>query len=603
MNCLIYTILRKIFELKNYFKILFCYVNIRIFTFQLPPMNYIAIDIETNGLYPIYRQSKIFCCAVNTGKTVVVHIDINKLKPILEDPSICKVIHNASLDCFWLKMVHGISITNIWDTRLMEQVIIGETLPHSNKIEELRKELSTSLLYTLSRYGLAELQNKSMGAKFAGRSTLKPLTSEEIEYAKNDVRYLLMLQAMQERRIVKLGLTRVANLENRLVEVVTDMRVRGIGFDRKVWLTIAKENSLKYNDLLKRLPPQVENWNSPIQVKKYFRSVGVPMNSLTEVEELLPHYPQLEKFAAMRSMFKAVTTYGESWLKDDIKINTVDWDNRVRTDFEQIINTGRFSSAHPNLQQIPRKGGFLSAFVPAKDHVFIMPDYESQEIGIAAAASKEERWIKAILRGDDIHSLTASIIFADEWTKGKEKNCAFPKKCECPVHNEKRQIAKIVNFTILYGGGGEEVSLNAKLSLRDSERLIIKFKKSVPKLTRWLRNNMDETVKTGLSYSADPYRRRRKVRFRQYTIGKNNPIQACGANMIKLAMISINREKFPLVLQIHDALIFEVHKSKVKAACKEIKGVMEKAADYCTGVPGLIKVDPIISSSLQKPKK
>lgn len=565
----------------------------------------IAIDIETNGLYPIHGKAKIFCCAVNTGKVIQVHTNIDKLKPVLEDKSIVKVIHNASFDCFWLKMVHGITVQNIWDTRLMELVILGETLPVGPKFAHLRPELSSSLLYTLSRYGLAELKDKEIGASFAGRDVNKPLTKEEIEYAKNDVRYLLMLQAMQERRILKLGLSKVAALENNLVEAVTDMRVRGIAFDKARWLEIAKENKAVYNQLLKRLPPQVENWNSHVQVKKYFRSVGVPMNSLTESEDLEKVYNNstLTKFVEMRRLYKAVTTYGESWLKDDIKINTVDYDGRVRTDFEQIINTGRFSSSHPNLQQIPKKGNFQSAFVPAKNHVFIMPDYESQEIGIAAAGSKEERWIKAILRGDDIHSLTASIIFAAEWSFGAEKDCTFPKKCKCDVHVEKREIAKIVNFTILYGGGEEEVSLNAEIPVREAAKLIIKFKKSVPKLTRWLRDNMDETVKTGLSYSADPYRRRRKVRFRHYTIGKNNPIQACGANMIKLAMISINREKWPLVLQIHDALIFEVHKSKVKAAIKEIKIVMEKAADYCTGVPGLIKIDPHVSDSLLKKKK
>jgi DNA polymerase I-like protein with 3'-5' exonuclease and polymerase domains len=85
-------------------------------------------------------------------------------------------------------------------------------------------------------------------------------------------------------------------------------------------------------------------------------------------------------------------------------------------------------------------------------------------------------------------------------------------------------------------------------------------------------------------------------------IGKNNPIQAAGANMIKLAMISIDREIAPLVLQVHDELVAEVKKTQAVKAMKHMEGVMNKAADYCTGVPGLIKVKPVIAMNLLKQK-
>jgi len=190
-------------------------------------MIFIAIDIETTGLYPI-PGSKIFCCAVNTGKAITVETNIEKLRPILEDKSVCKIIHNAHFDSFWFRMLYNIRVTNIWDTRLMEQVLLGENLPRSSNNEDMKKQSSSSLLYTLDRYGLAKLENKHLGASFATRSKTASLTAQEIEYAKNDVKYLLHLQAMQERRLVKLDLMRIANLENRLVEVVVDMRARGI---------------------------------------------------------------------------------------------------------------------------------------------------------------------------------------------------------------------------------------------------------------------------------------------------------------------------------------------------------------------------------------
>lgn len=565
---------------------------------------YIAVDIETTGLYPHPGISKIFCVAVNTGKSIDVITDPLKLKPVLEDPSITKVIHNAGFDAFWLLRLHNIRVRNIWDTRLMEQIIIGENLPRNSNNEELKKELSSSLLYTLARYGLAELKDKHIGASFAGKPKDQALTAKEIEYAKNDVRYLLHLQAMQERRLMKLGLTRVANLENSLVETVVDMRARGIGFSEKIWNDIARKNEKIYNRLHKRLPATVENWNSPAQVKRYFNSIGIPVDSLTGIEEFKSAYNNdvLNQFIEMRKLYKSVTTYGRGWLQDEIKGTTVDTDGRVRADFEQMVNTGRFSCSHPNLQQLPPEQ--RQAFVPAPGNVFIIGDFSSQEIGIAAAASKEERWIKAILRGEDIHSLTASIVFPNEWRAGYEKGCVFPKKCKCKVHTAKREIAKITNFTILYGGGPTNIANKTKMSLKEATKIVYKFKKSVPKLTRWLETNAKNTVATRISYSADPFKRRRTLRdpedWMLRNIGKNNPIQACGANMIKLSMVSLDRDRCPLVLTIHDELIIEVPKSKVKRALKEFKGVMEKAADYCTGVPGLIKVEPIISLNLQK---
>lgn len=569
---------------------------------------FVAIDIETTGLYP-HPNDKIHCIAVNAGKSIQVEINLQKVKALLEDKSICKIIHNARFDCFWLTRLNNIRVVNIWDTRLMEQVIIGENLPRSSKDEQLKKELSSSLVYTLERYGLAELSGKTednkMGAAFAKRGVGAPLTKEETEYVKNDVRYLLHLQAMQERRLVKLDLMRVANMENTLVEVVVAMQDRGIGFDKNIWRSIARQNELRYNELLKKLPAEVSNWGSPQQVKKYFNDRGIPMSSFEDIPELAPIYndPVLNQFIEMRSLFKATTTYGTSWLQDDFKGETVDSDGRIRADFEQILNTGRFACSHPNLQNIPVNGPYRAAFVPAKGKVFVIGDFGGQELGIMAAAAKEEIWIKAMLRREDIHSLTASLLYPNEWEKGREKGCTFPKKCKCHLHNQVRQNAKVINFAIAYGAGPQNIGRQLKLSNKAAQKLLMKYKRVVPRLTRWLNNNAKESVMTRLSYSADPFRRRRMLRdpedWMLKNIGKNNPVQSCGANMLKLAMVSLSKNA-PLVLTIHDELVLEVEKKNAKKAANELKVIMEKAADYCTGIPGLIEVNPRIAMNLLK---
>lgn len=569
---------------------------------------FVAIDIETSGLHPKPwdKNCKIFCISVNTGKTLKLYEpkDFKQLFPLLSDSSITKVIHNAKFDMLWIKRLYNIDVRSVWDTRLMEQVILGDNLPRSEKDESMREQLSSSLKYTLARYGLAKL-DKTIGASFATRDVNAPLTTAEKKYAIDDVRYLLKLQKLQEAKLNSLDLTNVAKLENQLVEVVVDMENRGIGFDKSIWLTIAKQNLDEYNSIIKRLPSQVSNWNSHTQVKKYFQSVGIPLTTLQELDELTPVYNNkaLHLFAQARNVYQSTTTFGAKWLEDKEKIETVDPDNRVRASFEQILNTGRFSCSHPNLQQIPSGGQHRAAFVPSKGCVFIDGDFSSQEIGIAAAASKEETWIKAILRGEDVHSLTASMVFQSEWVKGKEKGCTFPKKCKCKSHIKHREYAKVTNFTILYGGGPGNISKKTKMSMKDAQVLVYKFKRSVPKLARWLGNNAEFSIKTRTSFSADPFKRRRVLRdpedWMLNNIGKNNPIQSCGANMVKLSMVSLPKE-YPIVLTLHDQLVLEVKKSQANKALKALKNAMEKSADYCTGIPGLIKVEPRIVMNLLK---
>lgn len=563
---------------------------------------FIAVDIETNGLHPEVPGSKIWCIAINDGKNIEVLTNPEKARKVLEDKSITKVIHNAAFDCYWLAYLHGINVTNIWDTRLMEQVILGDNLPRSEKDEQRKIELSSSLKYTLKRYGLADLE-KTLGISFTTRDHNKPLTKEELEYVKNDVLYLLQLQALQEYRLTRLDLMRVANLENMVVEKVVQMRLRGVGFNKKLWLEIARQNELEQAAILKTMPPQVSNWNSPAQIKKYFAGRGVYIDSLTNIEDIFKRTgdPMLGKLIQLRKYQKLVSTYGRSWLEDSEKISTVDTDGKVRAQFEQIVNTGRFACSHPNMQQLPRDTRHREAFVPSKGNVFVIGDFAGQELGIMAAASKEELWIKAMLRDEDVHSLTASLIYGAEWSAGTEKNCSFPKKCSCSAHKKMRENAKTINFAIAYGAGPSKIGKNLGLSQRDAIRLLDRYKKVVPRLIRWLNTNAKHSIKTRTSFSADPYKRRRTLRdpedWMLANIGKNNPVQACGANMIKLAMVSTD---LPIVMVIHDEIIVEVKKADAKKACKELKSVMEKAAEYCTGIPGLIKVQPQISKTLSK---
>lgn len=567
-------------------------------------MKYTALDIETVGLKPY--GGTIWIVATNDGKKLNILSDHNGLakipaatKKLLASKDVCKVIHSSEFDVPYLELNADVEVNNIWDTRLAEIIILGVQVPRGNKNEKVNEKYSASLKYTLKRYGFPTL-DKSVITDFIGRPKGIPFTPRQIKYAGDDVKYLLPLREAQEFLLKRDGLLEVALLEMLVAKRIATMRVRGIGFDSDVWHTIAVDNMEEFKNRMEKLPDGI-NWNSPKQVKEYFASRGVLIDSLSDVEKIQRdvNNSELANFIAARELHKSTTAYGLNWFHEGY----IDADQRVRPNVSQIINSGRMAFSNPNLQQLPSAGRHRAAFVPAKGHVFVIGDFSGQEIGIMAAASGEKIWIDAMLRGDDIHALTASLLYADLWRKGKEKGCAFPAKCKCKVHHELRQHAKVLNFMLAYGGGAQNFSYSTGVSLKASKEIIFRYKRVIPKLTRWLAKNGDSALKTGVSYSADPYKRRRVLRgvegWQIENQGKNNPIQSAGANMLKLAMASLP-ESLHIVLVVHDEIVLEVPKAEAKSAAKTLKMVMEKSANYITGIKGLIKVAPTIQNNLLK---
>jgi len=574
-------------------------------------MKSIALDIEAIGLDPY--NGTIWSLTVNDGKTIIVEHDcfgkatfLKKYRKVLEDPNTCKVIHNAGYDgpyiVLFFKQVFGIDvrIKNIWDTMLCETVIQGVQIPKNSRDQQLYIKHSAKLEFTLPRYGFS-IPDKDITKNFIGRPIGKKFTMPELKYMEDDVKDLLKLQKAQEYLLTRDGLLEVALLENLNVERVIDAKVHGIGWDGKIWKKIAEDNEKEFKKRMALLPSTVDNWNSPKKVKDYFKSRGILINSFDEIDKVYATTKNktLGDFIEARNLTKSITAYGMNWFKDGF----CNIDGRVRASIQQIVNTGRYSMYNPNLQQLPAKGLHRSAFVPRKGYKFVIGDFSGQEMGIMAAASKEDLWIDAMLRGDDIHSLTASLLYATQWATAGEKGCTFPKKCSCKGHKLLREPTKILNFMLAYGGGPNRFAENTGCTLAEAQTIVKRYRKVVPRLTMWLNNNAREALKTGVSFSADPYKRRRLLKgvedWQIENQGKNNPVQSPGANMIKLAMNSISWEYYiPLV--IHDEIILEVPTKSAKVASKHLKKIMEESADYITGIKGLIKVTPRIADNLMK---
>lgn len=571
-------------------------------------MTYTAIDIEAIGLHP-YKGTIWILSITKNKKTITLHDCNGKVtyfaayKKELEDKDVCKIIHNAQYDGSYIQLCTGIQIRNIWDTQIVETVIQGAQIPRGSKNIELIKQHSSALEHTLIRYGFPQ-PDKTIRENFIDRAKGIAFTKQELNYAGSDTKHLHELQRAQEYILTRDGGLEVALLENKVVEVVIQMKVKGLGVDTVMWNKIADANLKIYNKTLSQLPTGV-NWNSPKQVKNFFFDRGILIQSFTELEAVTraTNDPYLNTFYKARQLYSNTTAYGKKWLLDKDGESVVDDDGRIRTDWQQLLSTPRFSTSNPNILALPKEGNQRRAIVPDKGNVLVIGDYTGQEIGVMAAAAKEDMWIDALLRGESVHSLTASLIFSNEWQQGKERNCKFPFKCDCKLHRSPYERAKVINFMLAYGGGPKKFAEKTGCDDRTARKVVYKHKQVIRKLTRYLDNNAKQAVKTGVAFSADPYKRRMVLKGEEEwqiaNQGKNYPIQSAGANMLKLAMISIP-EEFPIVLPFHDELVLEVPARKAEKAAKVMRNVMNQSADYITGISGIIKVKPRIALNFMK---
>ena len=590
-------------------------------------MKYIAIDIETIGLHP-YNGS-IWMIAINNEKKIMLYENCNGLKQcpaqlrkLLEDKTICKVIHNGQFDMPYIELTWGICIRNVWDTMVTEKNIQGVTIDDRKVSENFKAAHSASLFYTLKRYGF-KTYDKTIRENFINRPIGVPFTEAEKKYAKNDVRDLLKLQKAQEYLAIRDGQLEKILLDNKVVEKVSRMRVLGIGVDEKKWLKVAEKNLQKYETAKRSLPCVVENWNSPAQVKFYFQHRhNITIDSFVNIKKIYikSRNPELGLFIKVRDMYSDATGYGKTWLYRDDATSYVDDDGRVRSSFDQNKNTGRFSTSDPNILGMPREGDHRSCIISRPGYSFVIGDFTGHELAIMAAASGETLWQNALLRGDDVHALMASILSPERWHTGRKKNCTFPKKCKCPDHISQRIPAKESNFLLAYGGGSSKLleriiknifdkglptdhDMEMVMSEKESAVFVKRHKRAIPKLVRYLNKNGSDAIKTGVSYSADPYRSRRVLQgaesWQVRNQGMNNPIQAAGANCLKLALISMPDE-FNIVLPFHDELVAEVPDGKVKQCVKVMTKVMEDSVDYITGIHGLSKADVRVQKDYTK---
>lgn len=577
-------------------------------------------DIESTGLDWLTDEILLFQVK-HRGEIYIIDVrglGYELLKCFLEQTSPQKfVFHNAKFDLKFIAHRTGVLLPNVYDTMVIEAILnagIGKPL---YSLDELAEKYAGIFM------------NKAARTDFIDYPKDKPFTETMLNYAALDVHVLEPIYTEQMKEIVRTYQDKIESLDNRLLPVVAKMEMDGIRLDTEAWLEVEKKAIAIREELNDKLKTMIIDFLLTLKVKNGFelaRKVVIPVNTkkltkyleeITNVQDMrgwlyekfntrsshqmkaVLHLMQikckdtnektLEDFKGnpivdllldIREVTKQIDSYGSNVLQHIHPIT-----NKIHTEYFTVgTKTGRFSSSNPNMQNVPRKGGYRECFMPDEDYIFAIVDYSQQEYRLAGAVSKEPVIINAYQSGSDMHTATA------QSQTGKEQ-----------VTPEERDRGKTINFAVLYGSTEFGLKNNLQIKLDEAEEILKKFWEGYPRLSKFMEVAGNRILELG--FSCTPMGRRRynvakptyfnskqldKWQARVLREGRNHIIQGGGADMLKLAMIEIFYrnpfgDKLRLCLQVHDELVTQVHKSIAEEGLKFIIGVMEEVEQQFLG--------------------
>lgn len=379
-------------------------------------------------------------------------------------------------------------------------------------------------------------------------------------------------------------------IEMPLVFTLFKMEQNGVKVEGEVLRVYGEQLGGKITELEKEiyeLAGEEFNINSPKQLGVVlFEHLGLPNGKKTKtgystaadvLDKLAPDYPVVSKILEYRQLSKLKSTYA-----DGLAVYIREEDQRIHGKFNQTITaTGRISSTEPNLQNIPVRmelGRLIrKVFVPEDGYVFVDADYSQIELRVLAHCSGDKELIQAYREARDIHRITASQVFHTPFDE---------------VTDLQRRNAKAVNFGIVYGISSFGLSQDLSITRKEAAEYIERYFETYPGIKTFLDDTVAHAKEQG--YVVTLFGRRRPVpelsssNFMQRQFGErvamNSPIQGTAADIIKIAMIAVDKEltkrkmKSRLVLQVHDELLVEAWKEELEEVQAILKECMENAA-------------------------
>ena len=547
-------------------------MSLKLFFGKLEKQKEVSYNLSTDEVQNSDTILKSVSFSWHNNISYVVRNDFKKfdliLKTFFENKSISKISNDLKNDIKILCKKNIKILGNIFDIKLAHY-LINPDISHD------LISISNNYLNISVRKKLKELFNYEIST-LAFR--LKPLLKKDLETYKQ-------LKLYNE-------------IEIPLLKTLAEMEIEGINLDVKFLKQLSRKTAGELEKITKKifeLSGEEFNISSPKQLgeilfdkmkissKPKKTKTGQYSTSEEVLTELATKNEVVKLVLDFRSISKLLNTYIDSLPKQLHKTT-----NRIHTEYVQTVaSTGRLSSINPNLQNIPirtpRGKEIRKAFIAKnKDYFLMAADYSQIELRIIASLSDEQNMITAFKNKEDIHSSTAAAVF----------NVPISK-----VTKEQRSNAKVVNFGIIYGVSAFGLSNQTELNRKESKELIDRYFEKYPMLKKYMNdqisfarsNGFVETILGRRRYLKNINSQNSVVRSAAERNAINAPIQGSAADIIKIAMINIQKElssknlKSKMLLQVHDELVFDVFKPELNEIIELTKNQMEQA--YKISVP------------------
>ncbi len=555
-----------------------------------------SFDTETSSLSPF--ESELVGISISTqpetgwyipvaheGAENISESGLQFVKDIFKDPFIEKIAHNANFDVSVL-INNNFEINNLnFDTMIAANLLGKRYLGLKNLSLEIFNQEMTPIEDLIGK-GKDQISFKNV-----------PL-EKAVDYSCADADVTLRLKKIFEKDLDRSELMKVMNeIEVPLIPVIVDMEKTGVSVNTNKLNSLSNDLDNRINILEKNakgiLGQNEINLRSSQQLAKVLiDDLGVPKTKKTKtgytmdantLEDLLDNEDLNED---ARNLIKIVLEHREfsklkSTYSDSIPTLVNKKTERLHTYFNQSgTSTGRLSSSDPNLQNIPVRteiGNEVRKAFEAKDgHVLMSADYSQIELKILAHLSEEPGLLKAFRNNEDIHDATAKTIYQTE-----------------NVNKEQRRIAKILNFGVIYGLSPHGVSRQTDLTRAQGKEFINIYFGKYPGIKKYIddviefakKNKFVETLTKRRRLISEINSPNFQIRSSSERMAINMPIQGSAADVIKIAMININKRieeeeiLSKMIIQVHDELIFEVPEKEVLIMENLLTEIMPKALD------------------------
>jgi len=566
-----------------------------------------AFDTETTGLDPMSASLVGISLSPTAGEAYYIpvgHVGLDtiaqlpleeviaKIKPIMEDKDLSKLAHNGKYDMAILAE-YGITVNHLSFDSMVAAYLLGE------------KSMGLKAL----AFGRLAVEMTPIAELIGTGKKQIPMSQVEIartaDYACADADMTFRLAELLEADLRQQKLWKLfAEVELPLVPVLLHMERAGVALDGGLLKDMSARLGKQLNKVEKEIYEHAKhafNINSPQQLSQVLfekleltparKTKGGYSTGASVLEELLGVHPIVELILDYRQLSKIKSTYIDA-LPGLINPKT----GRLHTSFNQTrTTTGRLSSSEPNLQNIPVRGELgkevRKAFIAPQGSQLLSADYSQIDLRALAHLSQDKSLTSAFRHDEDIHSTTAAQVFGVEPSK---------------VTAEMRRVAKTVNFGVIYGMSEYGLEQATGLSREEAAQFINAYFEKYPGVKSYMESTKEEARKTGYVQTILGRRRaipeinaqNRQVREAAERMAINMPVQGTSADIIKMAMINLEREiekrklESKMLLQVHDELIFEVPDAEVGEMKKIVPELMTSAIELSVPLKAAVKSGP-----------